>query len=764
MDKQQQENFSKHLPPPFNTELCFAQLSSIHVDMSPLSIAQKSDFSQLLSLCGLLYSTKPQTFFERDDITHLFLFSSYYSNALWKLYHAEILYNDYAQVVLSASWENADPLAEIIILLSRHDLHIKLPEHLMLSQERNWEALLKSLQLLMCEQILTPAMAQLFLSQTVIASPKLAQSFKYLCLVNINMTHVWEIGDIDANKAALYSHSLGLLASIAPFEERELWEWARNPDIDARALLQSVQLLKDLQIYSFQRLKILYQAMKEDPENYEPWLKSFKLLIASDAAIDKFFQPIVSLKDLGYVFIFSVLLLIKNNLLEYVGINDLIQNKVCLKEMCAALEILHKKGALKTKTLAQLLTLRPGDNWQNIAQSLVFYHKEMPKISFTNITKDTPQALRILKDHHDLSQESASWIISLNHSQTELARIWVICQRAYITLNEKHRHQILESNLDALAQCLELAYQHRCLEPHFSVETLLGVGPGNAHNFLKKVIESKKFLPIEVYPVMRNISAQAYHVLSMRNKLGQMPLLFAAEHGNPSIIDTLSHPSINITDNKGRTALIIASENNHYLVANKLLAQKTDINTLCSKDWNAAYCAIKHGEIRLIQRLYNSSVDFTISNKYGKTLWMIATENDRTDICDYLIHHGVTEGLQRLDYDGKSIEYYASGNLNTWMKIISSILRKENITIDKILETAIAAVQIGPMTTFYKGSSAIAFSVSLPLKPVAEESQLAQPKEDVPPLILSEKNAISHSSRVHFPYQTSQFELEINKN
>lgn len=111
---------------------------------------------------------------------------------------------------------------------------------------------------------------------------------------------------------------------------------------------------------------------------------------------------------------------------------------------------------------------------------------------------------------------------------------------------------------------------------------------------------------------------------------------------------------IEAKDQKGYTALMIASYNGRLNAVNKLLEYGANACAQDNKGNTALMAAIFKGELKIAQRLLNTHCDTNQQNNAGQTALMYSTLFGRTELTQLLISRGAELTLE--DTSGNSAQ------------------------------------------------------------------------------------------------------------
>ncbi|MEC1156020.1 ankyrin repeat domain-containing protein [Cytobacillus horneckiae] len=116
-------------------------------------------------------------------------------------------------------------------------------------------------------------------------------------------------------------------------------------------------------------------------------------------------------------------------------------------------------------------------------------------------------------------------------------------------------------------------------------------------------------------------------------------LLLAAERGESDKINNLikEGANINAQDEKGRTATLIATYNNHVETANVLIKAGADVNLQDEMKNNPFLYAGAEGYIDILKLTIEAGADPAMTNRYGGTALIPAAEHGYVDVIKELL-------------------------------------------------------------------------------------------------------------------------------
>ena len=127
--------------------------------------------------------------------------------------------------------------------------------------------------------------------------------------------------------------------------------------------------------------------------------------------------------------------------------------------------------------------------------------------------------------------------------------------------------------------------------------------------------------------------------INIQDENGVTALMLASQNGHHQIVELLlkEHADINQQNENGVTALMVASLIGHHQVVKLLLKVHSDINTQNENGWTALMVASFNGHHQVVELLLKEHADINIQNKNGETALMLASENDNQQVVELLL-------------------------------------------------------------------------------------------------------------------------------
>jgi ankyrin repeat protein len=153
--------------------------------------------------------------------------------------------------------------------------------------------------------------------------------------------------------------------------------------------------------------------------------------------------------------------------------------------------------------------------------------------------------------------------------------------------------------------------------------------------------------------------------VNARDEDGISAIVFAAvNYSNPKIIDLLSQNNANLRtrDKFGNNSLIVSGINSNENIFSKLLSYEgLEVDQTNSGGWNVLFFAAKFNDnLKVIKTIANSNININAKDKKEKTALMLAAENNKPEVVNYLLDQGADGSLK--DSNGKTAFDYAENN------------------------------------------------------------------------------------------------------
>ncbi|XP_041378923.1 ankyrin repeat domain-containing protein 50-like [Gigantopelta aegis] len=123
------------------------------------------------------------------------------------------------------------------------------------------------------------------------------------------------------------------------------------------------------------------------------------------------------------------------------------------------------------------------------------------------------------------------------------------------------------------------------------------------------------------------------------NEKGRTALMIASKGGHEQVVQTLvsAGVNVNIQDNNGYTALMLASKLGNTNLVEVLLKENADVNIQNEDNYTALMLASLNGYAQVAELLLNENADVNIQTTNGVTALMLAVANGHTQVVELLL-------------------------------------------------------------------------------------------------------------------------------
>lgn len=130
--------------------------------------------------------------------------------------------------------------------------------------------------------------------------------------------------------------------------------------------------------------------------------------------------------------------------------------------------------------------------------------------------------------------------------------------------------------------------------------------------------------------------------VSLADRFGWTPLLYASESGNVELISFLLKLGANLNDKNrdGKTAVGIACENGHFETVKRLIEAGAHVNAASQEVCPCIVLASGKGHVDMVEYLIEQGAILNAKDENGLTALLAASQNDHMDVVACLIEHG----------------------------------------------------------------------------------------------------------------------------
>jgi ankyrin repeat protein len=136
--------------------------------------------------------------------------------------------------------------------------------------------------------------------------------------------------------------------------------------------------------------------------------------------------------------------------------------------------------------------------------------------------------------------------------------------------------------------------------------------------------------------------------LDMQDNAGHTALIIASYIGRTDIVERLisAGADLNMQDNAGNTALILASDRGCTDIVERLISAGADLNKQNSNNGTALVIAITQNKIDIAKELISAGADLNMQERHGNTALITASIKGKADIVETLIKTGADLNMQ----------------------------------------------------------------------------------------------------------------------
>ena len=161
------------------------------------------------------------------------------------------------------------------------------------------------------------------------------------------------------------------------------------------------------------------------------------------------------------------------------------------------------------------------------------------------------------------------------------------------------------------------------------------------------IIEAAKKGNIEVVKLLLKENTD----VNIRNEDGWTALMLASHNGHMQVIEVLlkENADVNIQSEKGMTALMLASRYGHTQIVELLIKENADVNDQDKEGWTALMIASRYGHTQIVELLIKENADVNIQKEDGWTALMLASRYGHTQIVELLLKENADVNIQKED-------------------------------------------------------------------------------------------------------------------
>ena len=179
--------------------------------------------------------------------------------------------------------------------------------------------------------------------------------------------------------------------------------------------------------------------------------------------------------------------------------------------------------------------------------------------------------------------------------------------------------------------------------------------------------------------------------VNIQDEDGVTALMLASLNGHTQVVELLlkNNADVNIQKEDGVTALMLASQNGHTQIVELLLQENIDVNVQGTNGENALMMAVDHGHTKIAELLLKKIENINTQDKNGFTALMIASKKDQIFVVELLLKENADVNIQ--NKEGVTALMIASGNGYTQ---VVELLLKENADVNIQNKEGVTALMI----------------------------------------------------------------------
>ena len=162
--------------------------------------------------------------------------------------------------------------------------------------------------------------------------------------------------------------------------------------------------------------------------------------------------------------------------------------------------------------------------------------------------------------------------------------------------------------------------------------------------------------------------------INIPNNDGVTALMLACINGHHQVVELLlsKNPDINIQNNDGLTALMAASCNEHHQVVQLLLNKGSDINIQSNDGSTSLMLASRNGYYQIVELLLSKDPDINIQNNDGWTALIDASLNGHHQVVELLLSKNPNINIQKND----GVTALMAASCNEHHQVVQLLLNK----------------------------------------------------------------------------------------
>ena len=143
--------------------------------------------------------------------------------------------------------------------------------------------------------------------------------------------------------------------------------------------------------------------------------------------------------------------------------------------------------------------------------------------------------------------------------------------------------------------------------------------------------------------LMRMLAVAGMNLTSRDPKTGLTAFTVACRTGNLGLVKSLfkdTSPKLNMRDNHGASALLLALQKGHWHVARFLVDRGADVNLQDKQGWSALMLASRKGELDMVKVLVAAGARLDALHQGQSSAEMMARKEGHVEVADFLVKAG----------------------------------------------------------------------------------------------------------------------------
>lgn len=186
--------------------------------------------------------------------------------------------------------------------------------------------------------------------------------------------------------------------------------------------------------------------------------------------------------------------------------------------------------------------------------------------------------------------------------------------------------------------------------------------------------------------------------INITDNKGNTAIIRASERGHHEVVKILiqNKAALNKKNTSGATALMLAAKNNHTEIITALINSGAQINQRDKKGLSALLYATQYGQIKSFKTLVNLKANTKVKDKKKRDIIKVALDNKQSDIINFFITNKINRLSQR---KLNNLLLFAAKNGDT--RLLNTLL-KNNAGINSIEKNGNTALILSASNGHYK--------------------------------------------------------------